>query len=403
MHNISFEIPDLERLDIDDWCIIGEGEAQKKICRFMNDRGVAPPSIIYKNSSEFITEVKHGLYYGPSIVVIGSSMRYEIAKAIYKECRDIDNIMDLKFFDFSPYVGIGNTEEWNAYALKKLDVIPQIVIIDSCYNEHCSYWMSNLIAEVKRQGFSVSIIHPWQKYQFFILKSAISIVMWNGSIPILFDFVKRYIHSIGKKFLYAECGFFPQKEYFYLDRMGINFNRELATDDLGWVSDSHYQRLVDLREQFFENVNPFKLEHDYVFCPLQLPDDSNIMMNSQFHHGMQDFIDYINEFYQNSHLKVVFKPHPKDFNSYSYDFGNAIVVHEDSRSLILGAERIHGINSTVIFEAALAGKDIYCEGNCLLEHPCLKNDKILAAIISSQSSIHSVDYLYFSWLTTGKY
>lgn len=403
MHNISFEIPDLERLDIDDWCIIGEGEAQKKICRFMNDRGVAPPSIIYKNSSEFITEVKHGLYYGPSIVVIGSSMRYEIAKAIYKECRDIDNIMDLKFFDFSPYVGIGNTEEWNAYALKKLDVIPQIVIIDSCYNEHCSYWMSNLIAEVKRQGFSVSIIHPWQKYQFFILKSAISIVMWNGSIPILFDCVKRYIHSIGKKFLYAECGFFPQKEYFYLDRMGINFNRELATDDLGWVSDSHYQRLVDLREQFFENVNPFKLEHDYVFCPLQLPDDSNIMMNSQFHHGMQDFIDYINEFYQNSHLKVVFKPHPKDFNSYSYDFGNAIVVHEDSRSLILGAERIHGINSTVIFEAALAGKDIYCEGNCLLEHPCLKNDKILAAIISSQSSIHSVDYLYFSWLTTGKY
>lgn len=403
MHNISFEIPDLERLDIDDWCIIGEGEAQKKICRFMNDRGIAPPSIIYKNSSEFITEVKHGLYYGPSIVVIGSSMRYEIAKAIYKECRDIDNIMDLKFFDFSPYVGIGNTEEWNAYALKKLDVIPQIVIIDSCYNEHCSYWMSNLIAEVKRQGFSVSIIHPWQKYQFFILKSAISIVMWNGSIPILFDCVKRYIHSIGKKFLYAECGFFPQKEYFYLDRMGINFNRELATDDLGWVSDSHYQRLVDLREQFFENVNPFKLEHDYVFCPLQLSDDSNIMMNSQFHHGMQDFIDYINEFYQNSHLKVVFKPHPKDFNSYSYDFGNAIVVHEDSRSLILGAERIHGINSTVIFEAALAGKDIYCEGNCLLEHPCLKNDKILAAIISSQSSIHSVDYLYFSWLTTGKY
>ncbi|HDZ8913126.1 TPA: hypothetical protein RUX44_001446 [Aeromonas hydrophila] len=403
MHNISFEIPDLERLDIDDWCIIGEGEAQKKICRFMNDRGIAPPSIIYKSSSEFITEVKHGLYYGPSIVVIGSSMRYEIAKAIYKECRDIDNIMDLKFFDFSPYVGIGNTEEWNAYALKKLDVIPQIVIIDSCYNEHCSYWMSNLIAEVKRQGFSVSIIHPWQKYQFFILKSAISIVMWNGSIPILFDCVKRYIHSIGKKFLYAECGFFPQKEYFYLDRMGINFNRELATDDLGWVSDSHYQRLVDLREQFFENVNPFKLEHDYVFCPLQLPDDSNIMMNSQFHHGMQDFIDYINEFYQNSHLKVVFKPHPKDFNSYSYDFGNAIVVHEDSRSLILGAERIHGINSTVIFEAALAGKDIYCEGNCLLEHPCLKNDKILAAIISSQSSIHSVDYLYFSWLTTGKY
>ncbi len=30
MLNISFEIPDLERLDIDEWCIIGEGEAQKK-------------------------------------------------------------------------------------------------------------------------------------------------------------------------------------------------------------------------------------------------------------------------------------------------------------------------------------------------------------------------------------
>lgn len=403
MLNISFEIPDLERLDIDEWCIIGEGEAQKKICKFMNEKGVAPPLIIYKNSSDFIADVKHDLYYGPSIVVIGSTMRYEIAKKIYEECRGIKKIASLTFLDFSPYVGIGSYEEWSAYSLRKLDAIPQVVIIDSYYNDHCAYWMSTLISEIKRQGFSVAIIHPWQKYQFFILKGAISIVIWNGSIPILFDCVKRYIHSIGKKFLYAECGFFPQKEYFYLDRMGINFNRELATDDLGWVSDSHYQRLVDLREQFFENVNPFKLEHDYVFCPLQLPDDSNIMMNSQFHHGMQDFIDYINEFYKNSHLKVVFKPHPKDFNSYNYDFGNAIIVHEDSRALILGAERIHGINSTVIFEAALAGKDIYCEGNCLLEHPCLKNDKILAAIISSQVSIYSVDPLYFSWLTTGKY
>ncbi|MBL0519920.1 hypothetical protein JD523_03205 [Aeromonas enteropelogenes] len=33
----------------------------------------------------------------------------------------------------------------------------------------------------------------------------------------------------------------------------------MATDDLGWISDSDYQKLTALKKQFFGNVNPFKI------------------------------------------------------------------------------------------------------------------------------------------------
>lgn len=390
MLNISFEIPDLERLDIDEWCIIGEGEAQKKICRFMNEKGVAPPSIIYKNSSDFIADVKHDLYYGPSIVVIGSTMRYEIAKNIYEECRGIKKIESLTFVDFSPYVGIGSYEEWSAYSLKKLDSIPQVVIIDSYYNDHCAYWMSTLISEIKRQGFSVAIIHPWQKYQFEIFENAISIIVWNGAVPYLHDNLNTYLKSGNYNFFYAECGFFPQEKYFYLDQNGINIKRSILEDDLSWVSIEHYEKLREIANEFFMKVKPAYFDFDYVFCPLQVPDDTNVMDNSRFTHGMQEFIDYINKLYYGSELKVVFKVHPKDPHVASYLFGDAIVSNQASKALILGAKKVHGINSTVLFEAALAGKEIIIEGESLLSHKCANISKVLAAMVCCQCNIFNI-------------
>jgi hypothetical protein len=52
--------------------------------------------------------------------------------------------------------------------------------------------------------------------------------------------------------------------------------------------------------------------------------------------------------------------------------------------LILGSKLVHWINSTVLFEAALIGKPVIAEGECLLNHPYQDMDTVTAAIVASQ-------------------
>lgn len=397
MLSIKFEIPNMNA-SLSEFAIIGNGTFKDKACKLINDMYGLKPSIIYRDAQSFINDVKQNGYFGPSVIVLGSSMRYEMANSIYKELK---NNIDLSFWDLSPYLDIDGNNVWGCYSLTSDLNKYQIVIVDSYYPGHGEYWLLSLIDILKSKGFSVAIIHPWQEYKFYLLENALSIVLWNGSAPFLFERVKGFLDRIGKRYLYAECGFFPQKDNFYLDRMGINAKREIARDDLSWISQHHYDKVNLVKSLFFSGINAFEFEFDYVFCPLQLSDDTNIVLNSRFSHGMQEFIYYINDYYASSALKVIFKPHPKD--SCSYNYGNGIVSYKDSRALILGSARVHGINSTVLFEAVLAGKECYIEGDCLLKHYTSSPEKVLAAIISLQSSRKNINPDYIHWLTTGDF
>ena len=101
---------------------------------------------------------------------------------------------------------------------------------------------------------------------------------------------------------------------------------------------------------------------------------------------MQGFIDYICEHYQ--HENLVFKAHPKDPKKKQYclphgEWANDIC----SLSLIKSAKKVHGINSTVLFEAALFGVPTIAEGECLLNHHRENIDKLMAAILLRQHPV----------------
>jgi hypothetical protein len=100
---------------------------------------------------------------------------------------------------------------------------------------------------------------------------------------------------------------------------------------------------------------------------------------------MQEFIDYIEEIYPQE--IIYFKPHPKDRLKSSYKFKRGLVVEGDLIKLIAEAKLVHGINSSVLYEAALIGKDIKVEGNCLLKTHQHQNDKLLAAMVARQFAV----------------
>jgi hypothetical protein len=250
-------------------------------------------------------------------------------------------------------------------------------------NEQVTQWLNNLVQAYETKNIEVRIKHPLQAISDNeLLESRLSYV-WNGSVPV-FSAIKQRLQALKIRFKYLECGFFPQNLYFYIDDVGINAERSLAYDKLNWVTLEMRQNALVVRNKFFAGLN--EKQKNFIFVPLQLPHDSNIQSNSRFKNGMQEFIDFIENCYPTE--KVVFKKHPKDPVNYSTK--NAEFSQLDSRVLILQSRLVHGINSTVLFEAALAGKPIIAEGKCLLNHFFADQATVIAAIIASQVSIEGV-------------
>lgn len=176
----------------------------------------------------------------------------------------------------------------------------------------------------------------------------------------------------------------------YFDRYGINVDSALADDDLSWLPNDYRCFLTDQSEQFFNGIQAYTEHSDYIFVPLQLGHDSNIQQNSRFTRGMQEFVDYIELIYPNQ--TIVFKAHPRDKNSYVSHSATSFWSKASSLSLIKSATKVHGINSTVLFEAALFGVETIIEGDCLLSRHSGQHDKILAAILYRQFNVKRANY-----------
>lgn len=257
-----------------------------------------------------------------------------------------------------------------------------VIIFDINPAEHIDSWLSHFVQSLVENDVQILIRHPLQVVSDNLLVKASHVFIWNGATAI-FDCLKMRLAQLDVNFDFLECGFFPQKKYFYIDSQGINNQRELAQSKLQWVDeDIHRQRLA-LRAEFFSEY-PSNVSGDFIFVPLQLANDSNVQRNSRFTDGMQAFIDFIEDLYPNE--KIIVKKHPKDPEQYTSK--RAEFSTEDSRLLISLAKHVHGINSTVLFEAALAGKSVSAEGECLLNHKYADKDTVVAAIIATQYPVH---------------
>lgn len=298
---------------------------------------------------------------------------------------------DFTFYDCSADIwSENNISLYNQFSFEGI-TLNYIIIICNSPNDQVNNWLKNFINNYQSKNFVVKLKHPLQHISDEELSEAKFIYIWNGSIPI-FEPLKQRMDDLQVDYNYLECGFFPQHLHFYIDEKGINNKRSLVNDRLAWVTDDMKNNAIHLRKTFFAEIN--EKQQDFIFVPLQLAHDSNIQLNSRFKNGMQEFIDFIERCYPNEAL--VFKKHPKDPSIYTSKNGRFSAL--DSRILIMQSRLVHGINSTVLFEAALAGKPVIAEGECLLNHKFASIQTVIAAMIASQFHINGP----FNILDNGK-
>lgn len=278
---------------------------------------------------------------------------------------------------------------------------PFLLLITIHAVEILSHYLKAFCETLAADDIGLVVRHPMQTLDDTLITQAKSILVWNGSTE-LFAPVLAQCRALGRNITFAECGFFPQKGYFYFDKVGVNLKSQLNDDDLSWLTEADYAHLQATKDSFFEGIDAYSPGYDYIFVPLQVPNDSNVLNHSSFQQGMQAFIDTVITDFPNHN--ILFKAHPKDRLATEYDYRSGESIDLDSRSLILGAKEVVGINSSVLLEAALAYKPVFTYGETLLKDDPTQHQKVLCAMLARQYDVarpefspHTLDR--FSYLT----
>ncbi|GAA0366823.1 hypothetical protein GCM10009092_33960 [Bowmanella denitrificans] len=250
--------------------------------------------------------------------------------------------------------------------------------------------LSKLKKYFSRRGFNTLSICPLMLLYYRDFLKCENLLIFNGQRK-LYDIV--FDSFPNKKLTYIEYGFFPQSEYYYFDKKGVNHRCSLMNDSLDWIDKHHLLELEKIKSFFLKDFKSVAL--DYILVPLQVPDDANILNCSRFTNGMQEFIDYIDSEYS-ARERVVFKPHPKDPYQHQYDYRGREVSELPFLTLLKHAKSVHGITSSTLYEAALAGVDVISEGTSVLNQHIDQKDKLLAAMVERQIHVENSDPRY--WL-----
>ena len=268
----------------------------------------------------------------------------------------------------------------------------KIIIYDREQQDHIPRWLSGLAEYFKNKNFGIETCHMHKIPDFQNCKL---LLMWNGAEPIHQPILER-ARQENIRILFVECGPIAQKNYYYIDEKGINAQSSLMDDDLSWVSEEHVDKLELFRQAYLDN-RKWNPPGKYIFVPLQIESDTNIIKNSPYK-TMQSFINHCEEKFQDEY--IIFKTHPLLPNlNYRIHGNNAIIRQGSFLDHIQEAKLVYGLTSTALLESTLMGVPTECIGDCWLNKHKGNEEKLLATLVDKQIPIGSSDLDY--WI--GKY
>lgn len=168
--------------------------------------------------------------------------------------------------------------------------------------------------------------------------------IWNGNLPADKKTIK-VLKNNSIDIVYGELGFFDHyNKTCYFDLNGVNCRISEMAGKL--VTDIDSDLLYNAKLKYSKTR---LIEDNYVFVPLQVETDTQIVEYSPFK-KMEDFLEYVESIVPKD-VKIVVKCHPK---AEPLILPNRfITVTEDVHHYIPYADLVIGINSTVMVETLL--------------------------------------------------
>ena len=192
------------------------------------------------------------------------------------------------------------------------------------------------------------------------------VFMWNGGLGQEKD-ISTLCKESGIPVYYMELGWLPQAGTFYFDRKGVNYESTLTDWKYKELTQEQKQNIAAKRAYYHQcHAKTTGIdEKDFVFVPLQVEGDSQIVNHSPRIKKMQQLVDYVCSFVEG---KIIFKTHPKDDpGEIKYPARCKLYKTGTTHDFLPKCKYVVTINSTVGVEALTYNKPVITLGNAFYE------------------------------------
>ena len=190
--------------------------------------------------------------------------------------------------------------------------------------------------------------------------------IWNGNHDHQRDYIchlKRV--KLQNKLFFAELGWLPQRENFYLDALGVNGSSAIAKQRFTQLNETQKKRLKKWQDKYIkQNIPAGDMKKNNVLVPLQIDTDTNITHYSKFG-SMTEFLTLLGQWIPVD-LKVIVRPHPLSTIEHQLNElpANFSVDNETPLfELIAKSEFVIGINSTSLIESLACQRKVFAFGS----------------------------------------
>ena len=188
-------------------------------------------------------------------------------------------------------------------------------------------------------------------------------MIWNGQAEHQQDFMAWLRAAGGCQTLFLEWGWFPQREFFYWDRDGVNARCSIARRPSPPLDDAQREQIRAWKSAYTEAYRTVVERRKQILVPLQVDTDTNVTLHSPFA-SMAEFLQHLAAAVRPDY-DVIVRPHPMASYPYDIDCGRAnfrVDRHSPLYELIAASEYVIGINSTVLLEALAFEKKVFAFG-----------------------------------------
>lgn len=149
-----------------------------------------------------------------------------------------------------------------------------------------------------------------EKQFYEMLPDCDLLFMWNGGLGKEKEIAEK-CRQQGTPIYFMELGWLPQQGSFYFDRKGVNYESSIRDWRFKPIDDEDKLFVKSRLADYHQRIAKFTgiKQQDFVFVPLQVSNDSQIVNFSPRIKTMQQLIDYVVAHVQD---KIIFKKHPKE-------------------------------------------------------------------------------------------
>ena len=247
-----------------------------------------------------------------------------------------------------------------------------------------NYFKSLKIPDTDIEIININKINCINKYLKTISENKVKYIVYTNGTEAIDRETKKIILKENPKqnFMFCERAWLPWNEYIYLDPTGIGNESELFDYTTQHIENySIDQNKVKQSTQIINNQLSkgiaIKKQRDYILVPLQVDNDSKLIIGSPYFKNVALFVEYVIDTTPKD-INILFKNHPLNKNKCKIPKADNVIditnQKYSKKSLIQNSLYVAGINTTFLIESMYLqhktvtyGLDIFSNKNIIIE------------------------------------